>query len=51
MLTLDGRLRRPRRRIGELRVQPKHGRRLSFSELEPNALRLVLLAARRHVPA
>jgi DnaJ domain len=49
--TLDGRLRGPRRRVGELRVQPRSRRRLSFSELEPAALRLVLTAARRHVPA
>lgn len=49
--SVDGRLRRPRRRIGELIVEPKHGRRLSFSELDPAALRLLLLGARRHVPA
>lgn len=48
---VDGRLRRPRRRVGELRVQPRHGRRLSFSELDPDALRLVLSRARKHVPA
>jgi len=49
--SVEGRLRRPRRRVGELRVQPRTGRRLSFSELDPGALRVVLLAARRHVPA
>lgn len=49
--SVEGRLRRPRRRVGELRVQPRAGRRVSFSELDPDALRLVLLAARRHVPA
>ena len=49
--SVDGRLKRPRRRIGELRVQPHSGRRISFSELDPAALRLVLLAARRQVPA
>jgi hypothetical protein len=48
---IDGRLRRPRRRVGELRVTPRTGRRVSFSELDPGALRLVLLGARRHVPA
>ncbi|MEA2167738.1 MAG: hypothetical protein QOF76_1038, partial [Solirubrobacteraceae bacterium] len=35
--TLDGRLKRPRRKVGELRVTPRHGRRLSFSELDPEA--------------
>lgn len=49
--SLEGRLRRPRRRVGELRVQPRTGRRVSFSELEPDALQLVLRAARHHVPA
>jgi hypothetical protein len=49
--SLDGRLRRPRRRVGELRVQPCSGRRISFSELDPAALRLVLLGARKHTPA
>ncbi len=49
--TLDGRLRGPRRRVGELRVQPRTRKRLSFSELDPDALRLVLTAARKHVPA
>jgi hypothetical protein len=48
---VEGRLRRPRRRVGELRVSPRLGRRLAFSELEPGALRLVLLTVRRHVPA
>ena len=47
---IDGRLRGPRKRVGELLVQPRNGaRRISFSELEPSALRLVLLGARRHV--
>ncbi|MGI8622618.1 MAG: J domain-containing protein [Solirubrobacteraceae bacterium] len=49
--SVEGRLRRPRRRVGELRVQPRTGRRVSFSELDPGALRLVLVGARRHVPA
>jgi hypothetical protein len=49
--TVEGRLRRPRRRVGELLVQPRAGRRLAFSELEPSALRLVLLSVRKHVPA
>jgi curved DNA-binding protein CbpA len=47
--SVDGRLRRPRRKIGELRVVPRAGRRISFSEIEPAALRLVVLAARKHV--
>jgi DnaJ-like protein len=47
--SIDGRLLRPRRRVGELRVQPHAGRRVSFSELDPAALRLVLLGARRHL--
>ena len=49
--SVEGRLRRPRRRVGELRVEPHSGRRISFSELDPAALRLVLLGARRHVRA
>lgn len=49
--TVDGRLRRPRRRVGELLVQPRTGRRLAFSELDPAALRLVLTTVRRHIPA
>src|SRR4051794_21934553 len=49
--TVEGRLRRPRRKVGELLVQPRGGRRLAFSELEPPALRLVLLSVRRHIPA
>lgn len=48
---IDGRLKRPRRRVGELLVQPRAGKRVSFSELEPSALQLVLLSARKHVPA
>ena len=48
---VEGRLRRPRRRVGELVVQPRHARRLVFAEMEPAALRLVLLIVRRHVPA
>lgn len=44
--SIEGRLRRPRRRVGELRVEPVSGRRVSFSELDPAALRLVLLGAR-----
>lgn len=49
--SVQGRLRRPRRRVGELVVRPRAGRRVAFSELEPAALRLVLLSVRRHVPA
>lgn len=49
--SVEGRLRRPRRRVGELRVEPVTGRRVCFSELDPAALRLVLLGARKHVPA
>jgi DnaJ domain len=49
--SIEGRLRRPLRRVGELRVEPRNGRRLSFSELDPAALRLVLLGVRRHLPA
>ena len=41
---VEGRLKRPRRRVGELRVEPCEGRRLSFSEIEPGALRALLLA-------
>jgi hypothetical protein len=48
---VDGRLRRPRRKVGELVVQPRHARRLVFAEMDPGALRLVLLVVRRHVPA
>jgi hypothetical protein len=48
---VEGRLRRPRRKVGELLVQPRHGRRLVFAEMEPPALRLVLTVVRRHVPA
>jgi hypothetical protein len=48
---VEGRLRRPRRKVGELLVHPRHGRRLVFAEMEPSALRLVLLIIRRHVPA
>lgn len=47
---VDGRLRRPLRRVGELRVTPRTGRRIAFSELEPGALQLILLTVRRHVP-
>jgi DnaJ domain len=49
--TVEGRLRRPRRRVGELLVQPRTGRRLAFSELDPRALQLVLLTVRKHIPA
>jgi curved DNA-binding protein CbpA len=49
--TVDGRLKRPRRRVGELRVVSRAGKRVSFSELDPAALRLLLLGARKHVPA
>ena len=38
-----GRLKRPRRKVGELLVTPREGRRLSFSEIDPGALRALLL--------
>ncbi len=41
---VEGRLKRPRRRVGELIVRPREGRRLSFSEIDPGALRALLLA-------
>jgi hypothetical protein len=41
---VEGRLKRPRRRVGELLVHPREGRRLSFTELDPGALRALLLA-------
>ena len=43
---VEGRLKRPRRRVGELIVHPREGRRLSFSEIDPGALRALLLAVR-----
>lgn len=43
---VEGRLKRPRRRVGELIVRPREGRRLSFSEIDPGALRALLLAIR-----
>lgn len=43
---VEGRLRRPRRRVGELLVRPREGRRLSFSEIDPGALRALLMAIR-----
>lgn len=43
---VQGRLKRPRRRVGELLVRPREGRRLSFSEIDPGALRALLLAIR-----
>jgi len=49
--TVEGRLRRPRRKVGELLVQPRAGRRVAFSELDPSALQLVLLSVRKHIPA
>jgi hypothetical protein len=49
--SVEGRLRRPRRKVGELVVQPRAGRRIAFSELEPSALQLVLLGVRKHIPA
>lgn len=47
---LDGRLRGRRRTTGRLEVTPRDGRRLVFAELDPAALRKVLLATRRAVP-
>jgi hypothetical protein len=44
VVRVEGRLKRPRRRVGELLVHPREGRRLSFSELDPGALRVLLLA-------
>jgi curved DNA-binding protein CbpA len=49
--SVDGRLRRPRRKVGELLVHPRTGRRVAFSELEPSALQLVLLSVRKHIPS
>lgn len=43
---VEGRLKRPRRRVGELLVHPREGRRLSFSEIDPGALRALLLTIR-----
>jgi hypothetical protein len=43
---VEERLKRPRRRVGELLVHPREGRRLSFSEIDPGALRALLLAIR-----
>ena len=43
---VEGRLKRPRRRVGELIVHPREGRRLSFTEIDPGALRALLLAVR-----
>jgi hypothetical protein len=43
---VEGRLKRPRRRVGELLVRPREGRRLSFSEIDPGALRALLLAVK-----
>jgi hypothetical protein len=48
---VDGRLLRPRRRVGELVVQPRSGRRIAFAELEPPTLRLLLTSLRSRVPA
>jgi hypothetical protein len=39
----EGRLKRPRQRVGELLVHPRTGKRLSFSELDPGALRAILI--------
>lgn len=46
-----GRLKGRRRRTGQLHVQPRDGRRITFAEMDPGALRAVLLATRRTVPA
>jgi hypothetical protein len=48
---VDGRLRGRLRRTGLLEVHPRRGRRVTFAELEPAALRTVLAATRRIVPA
>jgi hypothetical protein len=47
---LEGRLKRPRRRVGELIVRPREGRRLSFSEIDPGALRALLLTVQPRLP-
>ena len=40
---VDGRLKRPRKRVGELRIQPREGGRArSFSEIKPAALERLL---------
>ncbi len=46
---LEGRLKRPRRRVGELIVRPREGKRLSFSEIDPGALRALLLAVQPRI--
>jgi hypothetical protein len=46
---VEGRLKRPRRRVGELLVRPREGRRLSFSEIDPGALRALLLTIQRRL--
>jgi hypothetical protein len=48
---IDGRLRGRLRQTGVLEIHPRRGRRATFAELEPAALRTVLAAARRIVPA
>lgn len=41
--SVQGRLKRPRRRVGELRIRPRAGgRRVGFSELRPDVLRQAL---------
>jgi hypothetical protein len=47
--SVDGRLRGPWQRVGELVVRPRSGRKVSFSELEPSALRLLLTQLRQLV--
>lgn len=47
---VEGRLKRPRRRVGELIVRPREGRRLSFSEIDPGALRALLLTIQPRIP-
>lgn len=46
---VEGRLKRPRRRTGELIVRPREGRRLSFTEIDPGALRALLLTVRKRL--
>jgi curved DNA-binding protein CbpA len=48
---IEGRLKGRLRPTGRLHVHPRDGRRITFAELEPGALRSVLLATRRAVPA
>jgi len=47
----ETRLRRPRRRVGELRVRDADGRRVSFGELRPDVLAAIVRAVLPRLPA